>query len=360
MVDRLLPKFPWDSLTIYRDLAARHREGVVDLSVGTPVDPTPEVAQAALREAADAPGYPPAAGTSELKSAVSEWLTRRFGLPPVNSSSVLPCVGSKELVAWLPTLLDLGAGDCVVYPELAYPTYDIGARLAGARPVRVGATFDGRVGLIWLNSPANPHGEILTMSQLTDAVASARDVGAVLAVDECYLEFGWDAKPVSVLDPEVNGGSLDGILAVNSLSKRSNLAGYRAGFAVGDPRIVEGVLEWRRHAGFMVPSPVQHAMAAALGDDEHVDVQREIYLKRRSSLRRALEAAGFRIDGSDGGLYLWATRGDDCWATVDWMAQRGIVVTPGEFYGPAGSQHVRVALTATDADVAAAVTRLSQ
>lgn len=355
---RSLPEFPWHSLTPYREKAQHHRDGVVDLSVGTPVDPTPEVVQAAFKAAANAPGYPPAAGTPQLRNAAVGWLQRRFGVGDLDPGGVLPAIGSKEFVAWLPTLLDLGPGDLVEGPGLAYPTYDIGARLAGATPVLAGETADP-ARLIWLNSPANPHGAIASKGELSAAVRRAREAEAVLAVDECYLEFGWDASPVSVLDAEVNGGRLDGILAVHSLSKRSNMAGYRAGFVVGDPNLVARLLEWRRHAGFMAPAAVQHAMVAALDDDDHVDQQRRVYLRRRAALRSALQSVGFTIEHSEGGLYLWATRGEDCWATIDWLAGLGIVATPGSFYGPAGQRHVRVALTVTDDRVAAAVDRLS-
>jgi succinyldiaminopimelate transaminase len=274
---------------------------------------------------------------------------------------VLPTIGSKELVAWLPTLLGLGSADAVVYPELAYPTYDIGARLAGAQPVpadSLTALGPRRVGLVWVNSPANPHGRVLPGKHLAKVVAWARERGAIVASDECYLEFGWDAEPVSLLDPAVTGGSLDGVLAVHSLSKRSNMAGYRAGFVVGDPALVRRLLAVRKHAGMMVPAPVQMAMTAALEDDAHVDEQRTRYAKRRDVLRPALESAGFWIDHSEAGLYLWASRDEPCWDSVAWFAARGILVTPGDFYGTAGERHVRVALTATDDHVATAASRL--
>jgi succinyldiaminopimelate transaminase len=249
-----------------------------------------------------------------------------------------------------------------VYPRLAYPTYEIGARLAGAQAMATDsltAVGPARVGLVWVNSPANPHGRVLPAEHLAKVVAWARERGAIVASDECYLEFGWDAQPVSVLDPAVNGGTLDGILAVHSLSKRSNLAGYRAGFVVGDVQLVHRLLEIRKHAGMMVPTPIQAAIVAALGDDAHVDEQRSRYAARRSSLLTAFESAGFRVDYSEAGLYLWITRDEPCWKTVGWLAERGILVAPGEFYGSAGAHHVRVALTATDAHVRAAVQRLA-
>jgi succinyldiaminopimelate transaminase len=358
---RALPDFPWDRLDPYRGRAAAHGGGLVDLSVGTPVDPTPAVVRSALAEAANAPGYPLTYGTPAVRQAVTDWFSRRWGIATVDPDGVMPTVGSKEFVAWLPTLLGLGLGDAVVFPSLAYPTYDVGARLAGAEPVAADSlTTLGprRVGLIWLNSPANPHGQVLPVEHLAKVVAWARERGAVVASDECYLEFGWESRPVSVLDPAVNGGSLDGLLAVHSLSKRSNMAGYRAGFVAGDVSLVRRVLEVRRHAGMMVPAPVQAALIAALGDDAHIDEQRARYANRRAVLRPALEAAGFSIDHSQGGLYLWATRGEPCWDTVEWLAGRGILVAPGDFYGLAGGRHVRIALTAADERVDAAAERL--
>jgi succinyldiaminopimelate transaminase len=360
---RALPDFPWDRLAPHRERAAAHAGGLVDLSVGTPIDPTPSVARTALTAAADAPGYPATYGTPALRRAVADWFDRRWSISTVEPDGVLPTIGSKELVAWLPTLLGLGPGDAVVYPTLAYPTYDVGARLAGADSVpadSLTALGPRRVGLVWLNSPANPHGQILPAEHLAKVVAWARERGAVVASDECYLEYGWDARPVSVLEPVVNGGSSDGLLAVHSLSKRSNMAGYRAGFVAGDVSLVRRVLEVRKHAGMMVPAPVQAAMIAALGDDSHIDEQRSRYGKRRAALRSALQAAGLVVDYSEGGLYLWASRGEPCWETVAWLAGRGILVAPGDFYGPRGARHVRVALTATDERVAAAAERLGR
>jgi succinyldiaminopimelate transaminase len=285
-------------------------------------------------------------------------------VPGLDPAAVLPSIGSKELVAWLPTLLGLGRGDVVVHPEIAYPTYDIGARLAGATPVASdGLTALGpqRVRLVWLNSPSNPTGRVLPVEHLRKVVDWARERGAVVASDECYAELGWDgsAPPVSLLDPAVCGGSHDGLLVLYSLSKRSNMAGYRAAFAAGDAALVRDLLEVRRHAGMIVPAPVQAAMVAALGDDDHVEEQRLRYAARRTSLLGAFVAAGFRVEASSAGLYLWLTRDEDCWATVAHLAGLGILVAPGAFYGPAGAQHVRVALTATDERVAQVTARLS-
>jgi succinyldiaminopimelate transaminase len=359
-----LPDFPWDTLAPYAAKARAHPDGLVDLSVGTPVDPTPELIQAALKAAADAPGYPQTYGTPDLREAVSSWFARRRGVPGLDPDGVLPTVGSKELVALLPGLLGLGPGDVVVHPETAYPTYDVGARLAGAEPVAADGTAQlgplaSRVRLIWVNSPANPTGRVLPVEHLAKVVTWARQHGVIVASDECYAELAWEGQEVpSILDPRVCGGSTEGLLAVYSLSKQSNLAGYRAAFVAGDIALVRRLLEVRKHAGLIVPWPVQRAMLAALGDDDHVAVQRERYARRRALLKPALEQAGFTIEHSGAGLYLWATEGRDGWESVSRLADLGILVAPGSFYGPAGSRFVRVALTATDALVAAGATRL--
>jgi succinyldiaminopimelate transaminase len=317
--------------------------------------------RAALAGASDAPGYPLTAGTPALRAAIVDWLAARCGAVGLEPAAVLPTIGSKELVAWLPTLLGLGAADTVLIPELAYPTYQVGARLAGARWLAADsltAAGPARVGLVWVNSPSNPTGRVLPAAHLRKVVDWARERGAVVASDECYRELGWEDEPVSILHPDVCGGDTTGLLAVHSLSKRSNLAGYRAGFVSGDPVLVGELLAVRKHAGMIVPAPVQAAMIAALEDGAHVAAQRERYARRREVLRAALTGAGFRIDHSTAGLYLWATRDEDCWDTVGWLADRGILVAPGTFYGTAGTRHVRVALTATDERVEAAAARL--
>jgi succinyldiaminopimelate transaminase len=252
----------------------------------------------------------------------------------------------------------------MVYPELAYPTYDIGARLAGATAVASDSLLalgPARVRLVWLNSPSNPTGRVLPAEHMRKVVEWARERGAVVASDECYLGLGWEAEPVSVLDPAVCGSSRDGVLAIHSLSKRSNLAGYRAGFVTGDPVLVAELLAIRKQAGMIVPDPVQAAMIAAFGDEAHAVAQREVYAARRSALREAFVSAGFTVDHSEAGLYLWLRHPEhDGWAAAELLAgQCGILVTPGSVYGAAGDRHVRVALTATDERVAAAVKRLA-
>jgi succinyldiaminopimelate transaminase len=355
-----LPQFPWDRLAPYGERARAHPGGIVDLSIGTPVDPTPPVVREALCAAADAPGYPLTVGTVALREALVDWVGRRLGAT-VTPAQVLPSIGSKELVALLPSLLGLEPGTEVLLPELAYPTYDAGVRLAGCVPVPTDdptSRDPSRVGLVWLNSPSNPTGRVLAVAQLRDVVEWGRRHGVLVASDECYVELGWEAEPVSVLSPDVCGDDVDGVLALHSLSKRSNLAGYRAGFAAGDADAVAVLVEARKHLGLLTPAPVQAALVAALGDDAHVAEQKERYRRRREVLRPVVEAAGFRVDHSEAGLYLWLTRDEPCWETVAALAELGLLVAPGEFYGDAGARHVRMALTVSDALAATAAERL--
>lgn len=380
-----LPDFPWDSLAPLKERARAFSgadqaqgDGLVDLSVGTPVDSTPAVVQDALRAAADAPGYPQTYGTPPLREAVAAWFARRRGAPDVDPDGVLPTIGSKELVAWLPTLLGIGAGESVVFPTVAYPTYDVGARIAGATPVPADATTAlGPVSgasaprLMWLNSPSNPTGRVLGVEHLRKVVRWARERGVVVASDECYAELDWrseeergqpyDELPTtpSILDPRVCEGSHEGLLAVYSTSKQSNLAGYRAAFVAGDPILVRRVLEVRKHAGMIVPAPVQSALAAAVSDDAHVAEQRARYAARRDVLLPAVQAFGLRVEDSAAGLYLWATADEPAATTLRRLSDRGVLVAPGTFYGAAGAHHVRIALTATDAQIAAAAARLT-
>ncbi|BBX72483.1 succinyldiaminopimelate transaminase [Mycobacterium shinjukuense] len=360
-----LPVFPWDTLAEATAVAGAHPDGIVDLSVGTPVDPVAPLIQQALAAASSAPGYPATAGTARLRASAVAALARRYGVTGLSEAAVVPVIGTKEFIAWLPTLLGLGTGDVVVVPELAYPTYDVGARLAGAQVVRADSLTQlgpQTPALVYLNSPSNPTGRTLGVEHLRKVVGWARERGrergTVVASDECYLGLSWAAEPLSVLHPAVCDGDHTGLLAVHSLSKSSSLAGYRAGFVAGDVDLVAELLAVRRHAGMMVPTPVQAAMVAALDDDDHEQLQRERYARRRAALLPALRSAGFAVDHSEAGLYLWITRGEGCHQTVAWFAERGILVAPGEFYGPGGARHVRVALTATDERIAAAVQRL--
>ncbi len=368
-----LPDYPWDTMVPYRELAARHLGGVVDLSIGTPVDPTPEVVQRALAAASDAPGYPTTHGTAALREAIAAWYARRRGVPGLDPAAVMPTVGSKELVAWLPLLLGLRPGDVLVRPTVAYPTYDIGARLAGAEAVaaddldELDADVRARVRLVWINSPGNPTGIVRDLDSVRRIVDQARAQGAVVASDECYAELGWGAWDVqqggtpvpSVLDPRVTGGDDALLLSAYSMSKQSNVAGYRAAFLAGDATLMRNLVNSRKHAGMIVPAPVQEAMRAGLGDDEHVLAQKARYRSRRERLVPAAEAFGLRVVHSEAGLYLWCTAGEDTWETVRRFAERGVVVGPGVFYGTAGEGFVRLALTASDERIDAAVERLT-
>ena len=368
-----LPDYPWEAMAPYVAKAGQHPDGAVNLSIGTPVDPTPALIQDALKAAADAPGYPTVHGTPALREAIAGWFERRRGVTGLDPRNIMPTVGSKELVAWLPLLLGLKPGDVVVRPKVAYPTYDIGATLAGAASVATDNLDElddetrARVRLIWVNSPGNPTGSVRGVESLKALVEQARGLGAVVASDECYAELGWGDWDVqrggqavpSILDPRVAGGSHRGLLAVYSLSKQSNVAGYRAAFVAGDPDLMPNLVNSRKHAGMIVPYPVQEAMRVALGDDAHVEAQKDLYRGRRDRLVPALLDFGLEIKDSDAGLYLWSTAGESTWDTVARLAERGIVVGPGVFYGEAGNGFIRVALTGSDERIDAAVSRLA-
>ena len=360
-VSRGLPDFPWDSLAGAKATAQSHPDGIVNLSVGTPVDPVAPLIRDALASVSQVPGYPTTHGEPALREAAVAALARRYGITGVDPVAVLPAIGTKEMIAWMPTLLGLGKGDLVVIPEVAYPTYEVGALLAGCRVLRAdGLTRLGpeRPELIFVNSPSNPTGKVLGIDHLRKVVEFARSRNAIVVSDECYLGLTWDAEACSILDPRVCDGDHTNLLAVHSLSKTSNLASYRAGFVTGDPALVAELLEVRKHAGMIMPLTVQAAMTAALNDDEHENEQRERYRKRREVLLGAVRGAGFTVDNSEAGLYLWLTREEACRDTVDWFAERGILVAPGDFYGPGSRRHVRMALTETDERIAAAASRL--
>ncbi|MCY1674169.1 succinyldiaminopimelate transaminase [Pseudarthrobacter sp. SL88] len=368
-----LPDYPWEAMAPYLAKASEHPGGAVNLSIGTPVDPTPAIIQDALKAAANAPGYPTVHGTPALREAIAGWFERRRGVSGLDPRNIMPTVGSKELVAWLPLLLGLKPGDVVVRPKVAYPTYDIGATFGGVTSVatdnldELDDAVRSRVRLIWVNSPGNPTGSVRDVESLKVLVVQARELGAVVASDECYAELGWGdwdvqrgGQPVpSILDPRVAGGSHEGLLAVYSLSKQSNVAGYRAAFVAGDPALMPNLVNSRKHAGMIVPFPVQEAMRVALGDDAHVEAQKDLYRGRREQLVPALRGFGLEIKDSDAGLYLWSSAGESTWDTVARLADRGIVVGPGVFYGEAGNGFVRVALTGSDERIGAAVERLA-
>lgn len=360
----LLPDFPWDTIAGYKARAAEHPEGLIDLSVGSPVDRVALPIRTALSDASDAGAYPQVIGTPALRAAYTDWLARAHGVN-ITADQVLPTIGSKELVASLPTQLGFGPGHAIAIPELAYPTYQVGVLLAGCRMVRASPAAlladltDVLVSMVWLNSPSNPTGAVIPPETLAKLVAWARHRGVIIASDECYLDLGWEVTPTSILDDEICGGDHTGLLALHSLSKRSNLAGYRLGFVAGDRDLIAGLVALRKHAGMMVPTPVQAAGVAALTDDAPALAQRARYGNRRAVLSAALSRAGFTIEESAAGLYLWCTRGERALDSVASLAERGILVAPGTFYGPAGSRHIRAALTATDEQIAAVASRLA-
>jgi succinyldiaminopimelate transaminase len=360
-----LPEYPWEKLKPFREQAARFNDGLIDLSVGSPVDPTPRVIQDALDSSSNAPGYPTTWGSVQLREAIASWYSRRRNTPGLTSSHVAPTIGSKEFISWLPNMLGIGPGDVVVQPKIAYTAYAVGAAFAGAEVISSDdpSEWPSNTKLIWLNSPANPHGAVLGIELLKKAVERARELGAVIVNDECYAELGWEGEWADfipcILDERVTGGNLINILSIYSLSKQSNLAGYRAAFAAGDPEMMKALVNLRMHSGMIVPQPVQQAMIAALNDEEHVQVEKDIYRARRNALLPALKAYGFEVSSSEAGLYLWVTKGDYCWDTIQELTEIGILAVPGEFYGEAGRNHVRFSITATDGDINRAAKRLS-
>ena len=366
-----LPEFPWDQLAPAKERAAAHPGGICDLSVGTPVDDTPAFIREALADASNAHGYPTVIGTTEVREAIVAWGKRR-GMVDVGMNGVIPTIGSKEAVAWIPFLLGVRPGDTVLVPEVAYPTYDIGARLAGATPVAVDPTDPSSwpdAALVYLNSPGNPDGHVMSTDELRAVVAWARSHGAVVVSDECYAALPWSEPYVSegvpsLLDTDVCDGDASGLLVLYSLSKQSNLAGYRGALIYGDPALVAPIVSVRKHSGLMVPAPVQHAMAVALHDTEHVERQRSVYAVRRALLLEALTDVGLDVDpDSAAGLYLWVAdpaNPTDSWALVNRLAELGILVAPGNFYGTAAHGRVRVALTATDERIQAAASRIRE
>jgi succinyldiaminopimelate transaminase len=350
------PPYPYDRLAELKAAGDALPGGLVDCSVGTPCDAPPPAVVRALAVSGTERGYPASAGGPALRRAAADWLHRRFEVS-IDPSSVAACVGTKEMVASTPQYLRLRdpLRDTVLYPAISYPTYAMGAALAGCRAVPVppadpdGSGLDlsavspaeaGRALLLWVNSPANPSGGL---SDLAAAAKWGRRREVPVFSDECYTEFTWDGPPRSVLQ----SGS-EGVVAVHSLSKRSNLAGVRAGFFAGDPELVEYLRSVRQHAGLMVPGPVQAAAAVALADDEHVAAQRERYFERLQFLAGSLTAAGIPVAVPAGGFYLWARvpdRWPDAWAlAADLAAVAGLLVSPGDLYGEAGRGHVRIAV----------------
>lgn len=399
-----LPVFPWDTLRDARNTANQHPDGIVDLSIGTPVDCTPELVQEALRDASDASGYPTATGSEEFRVAVEAWCKARgIWCFQCESTRVIPTVGSKEMVAWLPFMLGLGAGDRILIPRCAYPTYEIGARLAGAEAVAVAtdpATWPD-ASLVWINSPGNPDGTVLSTKELRAIVAWAREHDAIVASDECYASLVWDHDLIdtggcpSLLSYDVCNGDYRNLVLLYSLSKQSNMAGYRAGFMLGDRKVVDAVTEVRKHTGMVQSTPALAAMSAALRNSvdafewpgqgvsepvpqfqcdkghssrihgvSHVVEQRAIYARRRENLLNAFESIGLVNHAeSRAGLYLWLS--DDKsdatdWELIDGLSQLGILAAPGSFYGSDHNNFIRVSLSATDERINAACDRMSE
>jgi succinyldiaminopimelate transaminase len=354
------PPYPYERLGEITELAAAHDGGAIDLSIGTPCDPTPPAVLAALTASDNARGYPPSIGTPAFRAAAADWLQRRLGARVDAATELAACVGTKEFVASLPQYLRLRAParDTVLYPALSYPTYEMGATLAGVRavPYRTLADIDRadaeRALCVWVNSPSNPTGEL---SDLGDAAAWGRSRGVPVISDECYAEFTWSGDATTILREGV-----DGLLALHSLSKRDNFAGARIGFYAGDRDLVHYLREVRKHAGLMPPGPVQAAAVVALGDDEHVEAQRDRYWRRLQLLVHILAAAGYDAQLPAGAFYLWVPAPDsDAWSAARDLAKRaGIVVSPGEFYGPTGSGFVRIAAVQPDDRIELAAARI--
>jgi len=356
-----LPDFPWDLLAPHKSRAAAHPAGMIDLSMGSPVDSVAGDVQAALATAADAPSYPLTHGTPAFRSAVSAWMSDALGVRDYPSDAVLPTIGSKEAVGWLPFMLGFGAGHTVIAPTLAYPTYEVGALTAGCTFVRADNPDEwpaGDIAMVWLNSPSNPTGAVRPATQMKRVVDAARERGAIVASDECYIELTWGTPATSVLADSVSHGDHTGLLALHSLSKRSNLAGYRVATITGDPAVVSELLNVRKQLGHLVPAPVLAAATIAYQDREHAGAQKDVYGRRRQVLSQSLAEAGFTFDPSAGSLFIWATCDRDAWETTAALAELGILVAPGIFYGAAGNRHVRLALTATDAGIEDAANRL--
>ena len=371
------PPYPHDRLRELRAVAEAVPGGIVDCSVGTPVDPIPDVALRALGDAAAAAtGYPATIGVPAYREAAAGWIGRRFGVK-LSPDAVVACIGTKELVASLPRMLALRdpGRDTVLYPAIAYPSYEMGARLGGLRAVpvpldaswhldlsRISEADAARALVIWINEPGNPTGVSGSPDHFRAVVDWAREWGAIVASDECYAEFTYDESGSPAAPATALSAGHDRVLAVHSLSKRSNMAGLRAGFVAGDAALVSYLGEVRKHAGLMTPAPVQAAATAALGDDVHVDEQRARYARRRKQAQEALGAWGLVHDGGPSTFYLWLRAidgGEDGWSITRRLAEQGLLVAAGDMYGPDGSAHARLALTQTDDRLALAFERLA-
>ncbi len=360
------PPYPYDRLDRLRPLSEAHPGGTVDLSIGTPFDPPPQRVIDALATSGSERSYPASIGSLVFREAAQRWMMRRFDVD-VPAAQIGATIGSKEFVATLPQWMKLRtpSRDTVLYPAIAYPTYEMGAILAGCRAVPIRARPDGtldldsidpadaeRALLLWVNSPSNPTGKL---DDLGAAAAWGRTHAVPVFSDECYVEFTWSGRGRTVLE-----SGLEGLVAVHSLSKRSNLAGVRVGFYAGDAELVGYLQEVRKHVGMMVPGPAQAAGAAALDDDEHVAVQRDRYRRRLELLATVLsDWAGEPVALPDGAFYLWIPVADG-WEFAERLAREGgALVSPGEFYGPDGARFVRVAVVQPDDRIQLVADRLA-
>ena len=363
--------YDWSRIDPYRRRAERCPGGLVDLSVGSPVDPVPRSVREALAAAADdgqARGYPKTAGDGPLRQAVADWFRRCRGVDlDALGANLVPTVGSKEAVALMASLLHLGPGDRVVQPRVSYPTYAIGTQLAGAQVTTVDdpADTDSWVDLpgvraIWINSPGNPSGRVIDRAGLAKIVQAARSIGATVLSDECYALLDWSGSAQAspcILESQVCGGDASGILCLYSMSKQSNMAGYRAALVAGDAQLVKAMTAYRKQVGLIVPGPVQGAMRAALEDGEAVTAQRNVYARRLHALTEALGAYGYDAVMPQGGLYIWAqARSGDCWADMAELSRLGILASPGEFYGD--GRYLRFSSTIADEQLDLALGRL--
>ena len=361
------PPYPYDRLDKFKPLAQKHEGGLVDLSIGTPCDAPAPAVVAALSSSNAERGYPPSIGSDALRNAAQAWMQRKFEIS-VPTSQIAACIGSKEFVATTPQYLKLRSPDrdTVLFPAVSYPTYEMGAILAGCRPVAVPMTATGgidtskisasdikRALMIWSNSPNNPTGDLDDLKAL--AIWGRKNSVPVFS-DECYVEFTWSRKPETILQH-----GLEGVVALHSLSKRSNLAGVRVGVYAGDKEIVDYLKEVRKHVGMLVPGPAQAAAVVAFGDDESVKLQRDVYLRRLETLATVLSKwSGFNIDMPSGGFYLWFDAKDG-WEFAERVAKEGgALVSPGDFYGAGGANNVRVAVVQPDDKIALVTSRLAR
>ena len=364
--------YDWSRIASYKRTAKAAFGGMIDLSVGSPVDPVPDSVRKALAVSSNDPnayGYPVTAGTADLRDAIHEWFSANRGVDlHAMDADVVPTVGSKEGVALMASLLHFGEGDVVVQPKVSYPTYEIGTQLAGARTLKVDDVSDvdswkdvPGVKAVWVNSPCNPTGDVLSAERMSGIVRAARSIGAVVLSDECYALMRWGSEGAApcALQADVCGGSAEGVLVLYSLSKQSNMAGYRTAFIAGDRSLVAPMTAYRKQIGQIIPGPVQAAMAAGLRDMDAVRTQHARYEERLGTLVGALRAYGYCTDMPQGALYVWVkAKSGDCWEDMRQLAEIGIIASPGEFYG--APEYLRFSATASDEAIAAAAERLAR